>query len=338
MENIAIPQTPAELFEMLKVQHPYLLRLLFWQNGRLVLDSHNPQAKLDRETNLLKIFANMVIRVMPFMRSPLRDFYEDLKNVRSVTKSIISLLAGIVFGDEITARLDDPIRTFLPEITHDDPKATIKLKHLLSNTSGLPTIDDLPSMRKLLSTQNWCETILRLPLQDQPGKGYFYSSANFHLVACILERTLGNSLYQFAQAHLFLPLGIQKTHWACDPQGVPFGGSDLYLRAEDMLSIGRLCLQDGSWNGQQIVPHDWLKLSTQPIVSVDEKNQYGYGWWIDHNFQESRLHSFSACGVGGQRIMIIPAKNAVVVTTSLTSLNAHSNVIDDRVITFLQGR
>jgi len=334
MENPSLSMTPEELFQTLKARHPYLLRMLLWQNGQALLDASNPDASLDRETNLLKLFVRGIIRVMPFMRSPLSDFHGELKNVRSVTKTIISLLSGMVFGDEIVHHLDDPLRSYFPEISAEDPKAGIRLSHLLSNTSGLPTIDDLKAMRKLLGTPNWLETILQYPLENEPGAHYHYSSANFHLTACLLERVLGSSLLQFANDNLFGALGIREVFWTCDPQGVPFGGSDLYMKAEDMLTIGKLCLQGGIWNGRRIIPEAWLPLATQGKVPVEGKDLYGYGWWVDHDIEQNHLHSASACGVGGQRIIVIPEKKAVAVTTSLTSLNAHSDVIDDAILSY----
>ena len=334
MENMPSFQTPADLFDALKAHHPYLLRMLFWQNEQLLLDVSNPNARLDRETNLLKKFANAIIRLMPFMRSPLSDFHGELKNVRSVTKTITSLLTGMVFGEEMLTHLEDPIRQYFPEIPADDPKAAIRLKHLLSNTSGLPTVDDLKSMRRLLSTADWLQTILRYPLQDQPGRNYYYSSANFHLTTCLLERVLGSRLLQYAVEHFFHPLGIGDLYWACDPQGVPFGGSDLYLHPEDMLKIGIVCQQHGKWQGKQIVPKQWLEAATRPVIKVNEADQYGYGWWVDHNVEQGCLPSYSACGAGGQRIIVIPSQGSIVVTTSLTSLHAHSNVIDNAVIAY----
>ena len=334
MDTIPKMETPEALFEALKSQHPALLRMLIWQKNKLILDAENTEAHLDRETNFLKKFFRAVIHIMPFMRSPLSDFRGSYKNVRSVTKTFTSLLAGMVFQEEILSRLDDPIRVYFPEIDADDPKAAIRLKHLLSNTSGMPTIDDLHDMHDLFATKNWLRTILRFPLLDQPGNSYIYSSANFHLAACLLERALGSSLLKFAADQLFNSVGIPAFYWSCDPQGVPFGGSDLYLKPEDMLSIGKLCLWNGKWGQKQIVPKIWLETATQPIWKIDEKDQYGYGWWIDHSSVKRSMHSFSACGVGGQRIIIIPEKEAVIVTTCLTGLHANSGIIDDLVFSY----
>jgi len=322
------------LFDQLIEVHPYLLRMLVWQKGTVLLDASHPDARLDRETNLLRIFAQTFLRFMPFMRIPLSDFRGELKNVRSVTKTITSLLAGMVFGTEISTRLEDPLRAYFPEIAADDPKAAIRIKHLLSNTAGLPSIEDFNSMRRLFRTKNWATSILNYQLQAAPGQSYIYSSANFHLVNCLLERALGSSLYEFAARKLFSPIGIQDIFWECDPQGIPFGGSDLYLKSEDMLNIGKLCYQHGNWEGQQVVPQHWLQIATQPIIQVNELDQYGYGWWVDHNLKEGCLYSFSACGVGGQRIIIIPEKDTIVVTISLTRLHAHSSGIDDAVCAY----
>ena len=320
-----------DLFNSLKRFHPYLLHMLVWQEGETLLDESNPDARLDHETNLLKIFGKAFLGFMPFMKYPLSDFQGKLKNVRSVTKTITSLLAGAVFQADILDRLEDPIRTYFPEIPADDPKASIQLKHLLSNTSGLPSIDDFNSIRRLFSTKNWIRTILRYPLQAEPGQSYLYSSANFHLTTCLLQRTLGSNLLDFAEHNFFKPLGIADFLWETDPQGIPFGGSDLYLTPEAMLTIGKTCLNKGNWQGKQLIPEDWLHVATSTVVEVNEADAYGYGWWVDHNRATGCAHTYSACGVGGQRIIVIPEKETIVVTISLTSLNAHSDVIDDTI-------
>lgn len=318
----------------LKNNHPPLLRVLVWQNGSIVLDADNPDARIDRETNLLRIIGSAFLRFMPFMRTPLSDFRGDLKNVRSVTKTITSLLVGMVFSEQAPKVLDQSIRTYFPEISCDDPKSAICLRHLLSNTAGFASIEDFNSMRRLFSTENWIQTILGYPLQAEPGSTYIYSSANFHLAAGLLERALGTSLLDYAAANLFHPLGINDLFWEQDPQGIPFGGSDLYLTPEDMLTIGLACLNEGKWQGKQIIPGTWLQLSTQPQVKVNEHDQYGFGWWVNHNYREGCLPSYSACGVGGQRITIIPARDTIVVTISLTSLYISSSGLDDAVCAY----
>lgn len=305
--------------------------MLVWQNGSIVLDADNPDARMDRETNLLRLVGSAFLRFMPFMRTPLSDFRGKLKNVRSVTKTITALLVGMVFSNQMPKILDQSIRTYFPEISCDDPKNTICLRHLLTNTAGFAGIEDFNSMRRLFSTENWIQTILGYPLQAEPGSAYLYSSANFHLAAGLLERALGASLLDYAAARLFHPLGINDLFWEQDPQGIPFGGSDLYLKPEDMLTIGQACLTEGKWQGKQIFPKDWLYLSTQPLVKVNEHDQYGFGWWVNHNHSEGCLPSYSACGVGGQRITIIPARSTIVVTISLTSLYTSSGGLDDAI-------
>jgi len=329
------PKTLVSFFDELKSIHPPLLRMLVWQNDSIVLDAINPEARMDRETNLLRIVGKAFLGFMPFMRIPLSDFRGELKNVRSVTKTFTSLLAGLVFQDQINAVLDESICNFFPEISPEDSKAAIHLRHLLSNTAGFASIEDFNSMRKLFSTENWVQTILQFPLQAQAGSTYIYSSANFHLAASLLERALGASLLDFARDTLFQPLGITDFFWEQDPQGVPFGGSDLYLKPEDMLTVGLVCLDDGKWKGNhQVIPPQWLQLSTQPLVKVNEHDHYGFGWWVNHNQDEGCISTYSACGVGGQRIVIIPERKSVVVTISLTSLYSHSESLDDAICAY----
>lgn len=324
------------LYASLIEKHPSLLQMLVWKDGVTLLNENNPVARLDARTNFLTTLVRPFLPLLTHTRVTLSDFQDGLKNVRSVTKTITSILAGMVFGNRIEEQLDEPIAAYLPSIPKDDPKAAIRLRHLLSNTSGLPTIEDIRSMRRLLSTPNWVDTILRYPLHAAPGETYIYSSANFHLTNAILARVLGANLLEYAKKELFGSLGIQSLFWNCDPQGVPFGGSDLYLRAEDMLKIGQLCLNKGKWKNTHIIPSTWLELATQPRIKVNEADNYGYGWWVDHKREAGCCHTISACGVGGQRIVLVPHEKTVIVTTSLTSLHVDSSVIDDAICDFFQ--
>jgi len=95
-----------------------------------------------------------------------------------------------------------------------------------------------------------------------------------------------------------------------------------------------VCLDGGKWNGKQVLPQQWLHLSTQPLEKANEQDHYGFGWWVNHNQNEGCIPTYSACGVGGQRIIIIPEKDTVVVTISLTSLYIRSANLDDAVCAY----
>jgi CubicO group peptidase (beta-lactamase class C family) len=131
------------------------------------------------------------------------------------------------------------------------------------------------------------------------------------------------STLEFGDKHLFKPLGIQKPVWRKGIDGYTRGGYGLNMRSRDMAKIGYLYLQNGVWDNNQIIPAKWIKESTQKhnTVSVNltqKKNPYGYQWWVaSTNDFFFRGHSgFSAVGLGGQYIDVIPDLDIVIVATA----------------------
>jgi hypothetical protein len=118
----------------------------------------------------------------------------------------------------------------------------------------------------------------------------------------------------FAQKNLFEPLGISDVVWPLDPQGVNnHGWGDLKLTPHDMARLGYLYLNEGRWDGKQIVSPEWVAAATSKHIrsTLPRHNGYGYQWWI-----RSSGNGYSAVGRGGQRILVLPDKNMVVVITS----------------------
>jgi hypothetical protein len=128
-----------------------------------------------------------------------------------------------------------------------------------------------------------------------------------HLLSAILQETTGMTALEFARQYLFEPLGIKDAIWEGDPQGYTRGWGDLHLKPQDAAKIGYLFLNHGKWDGQQIVPADWVEEAVKPQVNAGE-DDYGYGWWISDT-------SYGASGRGGQRIFVVTSLNAIVVTT-----------------------
>ncbi len=112
---------------------------------------------------------------------------------------------------------------------------------------------------------------------------------------------------EYARQYLFEPLGIKDVIWESDPQGYTRGWGDLHLKPRDAAKIGFLFLNHGNWNGQQIIPADWVEQATRKQVNAGA-DDYGYGWWIYDN-------SYGATGREGQHIFVVPSINAIVVTT-----------------------
>ena len=132
----------------------------------------------------------------------------------------------------------------------------------------------------------------------------------------------------YAQEQLFDPLGISDVYWETDRNGIPNGGWGLELTSRDMAKFGYLFLQNGVWDGQQIVPEAWVKDSTEPGREVTPELDYGYQWWI---FPDKNI--FAAQGLAGQKIYVVPALNMVVVfTADLEYTEIELDLVEDWII------
>ena len=114
----------------------------------------------------------------------------------------------------------------------------------------------------------------------------------------------------FANEHLFGPLGITDVQWPSNPHGITIGWSDLHMTPHDMARIGYLYLNEGMWNGDQVVSADWVQASTREHISATLEDGYGYQWWVN----DSGI--YMALGYAGQFIFVIPEKDMVVVFVS----------------------
>ena len=249
---------------------------------------------------------------------------EKIAVVHSVTKSVTSALIGIALAKGYLNSVDQKIIEFFPEYFADeiDPrKNEIRIKHLLTMSTGFSWNDWGPVMREWYTSSNWARFTIQLPLENSPGDVFNYNSSTSHLLSIILSKSTKISTLDFAKKSLFEPLGIQSAYWHQDPQGYCIGGFGLGLSARDLAKIGFLYLNNGYWNGQSIVPEYWVKESTdQQIQAVSHPIYgafgYGYQWWVKN---VDGCSSFRAWGRRGQFIVIVPKLDLVIAVTSETS-------------------
>jgi CubicO group peptidase (beta-lactamase class C family) len=245
----------------------------------------------------------------------------DSANVKSVTKSIVSALVGIALHEHFLRSLDQRLLEFFPQDfpTGGDPrKREITLRHLLTLRSGLlweeSSTESLPA---LFASDHWVRHGLSLPLAYAPGEVFAYSTLDAHLLSAVLTQVTGMSTLEFANRSLFGPLGSRATTWVTDPQGYSIGGSELYLTPRALAKIGYLYLRRGCWEGQQLLPEEYVKDSSRTQVTpnggVVVPDTYGYLWWVSTVGPHA---SYYAIGYGGQTIYVIPALDVVLVTTA----------------------
>jgi CubicO group peptidase (beta-lactamase class C family) len=223
--------------------------------------------------------------------------------VFSITKSVVSALAGIAIADG-KLELQQPLGELLDIPAGADPRVRkITLEQLLTMSAGW---DD-----GKVGGPNVVRNILLRPLAWEPGSTWFYDNGSAHLVSAVLTRATGMSAAEYAQRRLFGPLNIQPLEWPADPQGNSSGSAGLVLRARELALLGELFRRGGEFGGRQIVPRSWAEASTAPHVGTDDPLvRYGYFWWIG-----DATKTYAAIGYGGQVVAVAPREHAVVVWT-----------------------
>lgn len=240
---------------------------------------------------------------------------DTIHNLKSVSKSFLSSVVGIALREKLLTDLDQKVADIFPEYfgsVNDPRKREITIRHLLTMTAGFEWAENTPISDRLWKSRNWVKYAIEMPLTDNPGEKFLYNTALTHLMSAILTKTSGVSTQELAEKYLLDPLGIKVGLWRRDPQGICFGGSELYLTPRDMAKFGYLYLKQGIWNGRSIVPVDWVSESVKSQVKTvnnERSGDYGYWWWPHPG-------CYAAQGWGGQQIVVAPEQDLVVVFTS----------------------
>ena len=248
---------------------------------------------------------------------------DTLHMQQSVTKSVNSILIGIAIDQHLIGGVDEKIATFFPEeadLFADAKKGSIRIKDCLSMTAGLawtesgfPYTDPRNDAFGLNRSKDPVRYVFEKPVVAAPGETFVYHTGISVALGEILHQASGLWPDEFAERHLFGPLGIKDYYWARLPNGSVHTGGGLWLRPRDMAKIGYLFLNGGRWQGRQIVSEDWIRESSKQQAPY---RGYGYQWWL-HSFRthDRAIDAYAAQGLGGQFIMVIPDLQMVAVFT-----------------------
>jgi CubicO group peptidase (beta-lactamase class C family) len=238
-------------------------------------------------------------------------------NLKSASKSLISILVGIALDRGHLNSVRDRIEKFFPDhlgVADDAAKKAITIEDLLTMRSGLEATSNV-NYGRWVQSGNWVRYVLSRPLLDVPGGQMIYSTGNSHLLSALLTKATKLSTFEFTRRYLAVPLGISMGPWVRDPQGVYFGGNEMHLTPRAMLEVGELYLSGGRAGEKQVVSEAWVRESLKPRTrSSWSGREYGYGWWID---TLSGQPTYYAWGHGGQFIFVVPDLKMVVVATSV---------------------
>jgi CubicO group peptidase (beta-lactamase class C family) len=234
-------------------------------------------------------------------------------DLASVTKSVMTTLIGIA-ADQGKLQLDQPMVSFFPDRTIanlDARKEQVTVRHLAGMVNGFQSGclgADMSTLDAMRAAPDWVQSALDRKMVGEPGTSFCYDSPGMHLLSAILQESTGMTALDFARQNLFEPLGIREVTWESDPQGYTHGWGGLHLKPRDAAELGYLWLNNGLWEGKQIVSAAWVQDSVKAQSNAGE-DQYGYGWWVSPD-------SYYAFGRGGQNIKVMPSLNMVVVTTA----------------------
>lgn len=286
--------------------------LLVERHGRLVAEAY----KAGRDESIYSIFATRT----EFDAATRHD-------LRSISKSVVSLLWGIADAQGRMPPLQTPALDLFPELADlkRDGRERITVEDLLAMRSGLDW-SEMGAYGSFGNDENglaWrggqARYLFDRPLAAPPGERFNYNGGHTAVLAAVLAERTGMPIDQFAGRFLFAPLGITDWEWVHDLRGRPLAYAGLRLRPRDLAKLGRMVLDQGRWHGRQVVPAEWLGRSLASHVATTEigSEGYGYQWWIGRAQANGVSYEWQAgVGNGGQRLFMVPALDLVVVMTA----------------------
>jgi CubicO group peptidase (beta-lactamase class C family) len=247
---------------------------------------------------------------------------EQKTNVQSVTKSYTSASVGIALEQGCLSSVDQRMIEFFPELADritDERKKQITLRQMLQMRAGYPWEESTAELFEVLYTGFRPSTLVDIPLAYDPGTKFDYSNLTSHLLGIVVARACGTDLRSYAQEHLLSPLDTEVGFWQKDWEGYYLGYAEMHLAARDMAKFGLMYLNDGTYQGNQIVPAEWVRESLQTYSENAWRYRvgrnfrdigYGYQWWS----VRAGKHRYNlAWGHGGQQIALLDDLDMVVV-------------------------
>lgn len=261
----------------------------------------------------------------------------DLKHTMySVSKSFTATAVGFAVAEKLLT-VDDKVISFFPDklpVEISPNLGALRVKDLLSMSVGM---EKEPMV--MVVNDDWAKVFLNWKIENEPGTKFLYNSAATYMLSAIVQKVTGQRVIDYLKPRLFEPLGIEGIDWETDPQGINTGGWGLRLKTEDMAKFGQLFLQKGKWNGKQIIAESWVEeASSKKILqnpSASQAKRDSSDWMQGYCYQmwRSRNNSYRGDGAMGQFIIVLPEKDAVIITTAeIQDMQAEFNLIWEHLL------
>lgn len=271
--------------------------------------------------------------------------YSDtsLVNSFSMAKSITGLLIGCAIQDGLIASVNDPVSKYVPEFETEELK-DITLQHLLTMSSGLDFKEDYVSPLAWPAEAYYGPDVNALTLSQAKaltpaGKIWHYKGGDSQLLGIILKKVTGKTIAAYTSEKLWKPMGAEHpAYWSLDDKGMEKVSCCWYTNARDYARLAKLLMQQGKWNGQQLVDSSFIHETQQPAKLMNQSGapsaQYGYQWWL---MQHKGLDIVYARGIRGQYIFAIPAKNMIVVRLGHKRAQKTGDDLPDDIFLYLNA-
>ena len=237
---------------------------------------------------------------------------DHIRNVQSITKSVTGLALGILLDEGKLKSFDLPMSTWIPEWKNDLQKSKITLRMMMNHTSGYP---DTEVDEEFFKRDDLVSSAIPIALTAEPGSRFLYSNIGTTLLQTVVAQVSGQSVDSYATEKIFKPLGISEHFWKLDKAGHERIAGGLSLSTAGLVQLGQLMLANGTYQGQQIISAETLKIL---LTKSQSYSNYGLLFWLEHAFGNKNPEAwqlFECVGYGGQFVITYPAKNLIIVRT-----------------------
>ena len=250
---------------------------------------------------------------------------ETPHDTRSAAKSWTNVLIGAAMQSGVPIRLDTPVyQTMLGQVPADlDPrKKAMTLEHLISMTAGFDCDDsgdrpgDEDPMQEQTAEPNWYRYSLNVPMAWNSGDKIAYCSMKPNLALGVLQKIAREPLPEMFHRLVARPMRMGRYHLFLQPTGEAYGGGGHHFTTRDFMKLTQLFLNDGKWEGRQIVSRDWARKSSAPLRNLSPQQTYGYLWnSVAYDYKGRKLHAYFPAGNGGQVYIGIPELDLLIAFT-----------------------